>query len=60
MSNHDNSNHDDYSTTKLEFEGFDFFRSNNRPRNVDEDNRRQRDDDEDDSLDTIRASTLHQ
>jgi hypothetical protein len=40
MSNQDNSSHNDYLITKLEFEKFNFFRSNNRSRNVDENNRR--------------------
>ncbi len=60
MSNQNSSSHDDYSIIKLEFERFDFFQDNNRPRNVDEDSCRQRDVDENDSLNTIRASTLHQ
>jgi len=56
----DSPSHDDYSITRLEFEEFDFFQGNNCSRNVDEDSRRQRDVDEDDSPNRIRTSTLHQ
>jgi hypothetical protein len=40
MLNQNNLSYDNYSTTKLEFEKFNFFRDNNRSRNVNEDNRR--------------------
>ncbi len=59
MSNQDSSSYNDYPITRLEFEKFDSFQSNNRPRNVGEDSRCQCDVDEDDSSNTIRASTLH-
>ena len=41
--------YDDYSTTKLVFEGFDALEGNNRSRH----------DGEDDSPNIVRASTLH-
>jgi len=49
MSNQDNLDYDNYSTTKLEFEKFDALKDNNRSRN----------NDENDSSNTIRTSTLH-
>jgi len=49
MSNQDSSSHDDYSTIESKFEKFDALEGNNRSRNDDEDN----------SSNTIRASTLH-
>ena len=50
MSNQDNLDYDNYSTTKLEFEKFNAFKDNNRLRNNDKDN----------SLNIVKASTLHQ
>jgi len=49
MLNEDNLDYDDYSTTKLEFERFDALKDNNCSRNNNENN----------SSNTIRALTLH-
>ncbi len=38
ISNYNNLSYNNYSTTKLEFEGFDVFRDNNRLRNVNKNN----------------------
>jgi len=49
MSNQDSPSHDDYLIIESKFERFDALEDNNRLRNDDEDN----------SLNTIRALTLH-
>jgi len=59
MSNQESSSYNNYSTTRLEFDKFDFFQNNNRLQNVDKDNCCQRNVDENNSSNTIRVSTLY-
>jgi len=60
MSNQKSSISNNYSTTKSKFNKFDFFQNNNYSQNVNENICRQRNINENNSSNTIRASILQQ